>query len=247
VPAERPAAGVLDTIVRHRIQCLPATPTFLRMLLLSGALDSTDLSSLEVVTYGTERMDQGTLDALCRAMPRVDLRQTYGMSELGILRVKSRARDSLWMRVGGEGVELRVDAGGVLHIRAANRMLGYLNAPSPFADGWYNTGDIVEQDQGDIRVVGRTNEVINVGGVKVLPSEIERVALLLPQVVRAKASGAPNPITGQHIEVVCEPAPGAALTRDDLRAHFRAHLAEQCRPHRIRVGEVPFSHRFKRE
>ena len=246
VPPERTVQGVIETIARHRIQCLPTTPTFLRMVLLSGALEGVDVSSLSLVTYGTERMDQPTLDALCRALPHVDFRQTYGMSELGILRVKSRARDSLWMRVGGEGVELRV-VDGVLHIRTTNHMLGYLNAPSPFVDGWYDTGDVVEEDSGDIRVVGRTNEVINVGGAKVLPSEIERVALLLPQIARAKAVGARNPITGQHIEVTCEPDALAVVTREQLREHFRAHLPEHSRPHRIRIGGVPVSHRFKRE
>lgn len=65
----------------------------------------------------------------------------YGMSEVGILRSRSRASDSLWVQVGGDGYETRV-VNGMLQIRGRSTMLGYLNAPSPFTeDGWLMTGD----------------------------------------------------------------------------------------------------------
>lgn len=244
-PSSRTPRAVVDDIARHHIELLPTTPTFLRLALLDGSLDSASLSSLKVITYGTERMDAATLERLCRTLPAVDFRQTYGMSELGILRVKSRSRDSLWMRVGGEGVETRV-VGGALQIWAENRMLGYLNAPTPFdAEGWYDTGDLVEQDGSHIKIIGRSKEIINVGGIKVLPSELERVALLHPAVARAKAQGVANPITGQHIEITCQVSEGTPLDRAELRAHFRQHLPPQVCPHAIRIGPVAISHRFK--
>jgi acyl-CoA synthetase (AMP-forming)/AMP-acid ligase II len=126
-------------------------------------------------------------------------------------------------------------------------MLGYMNAPSPFADGWYDTGDIVEQDDGWIQVVGRAKEVLNVGGLKILPGEVERVALLHPDVLRAKAVGVPNPITGQHIEVTVEPKQGATLDKRAVMTHFRRHLVKQLSPHRVIVGKVAVSHRFKQK
>src|SRR5678815_6121648 len=135
------------------------------MMLLSGVFDTMSFPDLRVVTYGTERMDQGTLDTLCAKLPNVDFRQTYGLSELGVFQVRSRSRDSLWMKIGGEGIETRI-VDNVLHIRSANRMLGYLNAPSPFIDGWYDTGDLVERDGDYIKVVGRARDVLNVGGLK---------------------------------------------------------------------------------
>ena len=245
VPAERAPEAIAEDVRRHSVELLPATPTFLRMMLLAGVFDA-EYPSLRVVTYGTERMDQSTLDTLCAKLPNVDFRQTYGLSELGVFQVRSRARDSLWMKIGGEGIETRI-VDGVLHIRSANRMLGYLNAPSPFIDGWYDTGDIVEEEEGFIKVVGRAKEVINVGGLKILPGEVERIALLYPGVLRAKAHGVTNPITGQHIELVAEPAPGADLDRRKLMTHFRAHLQKQLCPHRITIGTVPVSHRFKQQ
>jgi len=244
VPSGRTPDAVAADLVIHDIELLPATPTFLRMMLLEGVFDSTTFPRLRIVTYGTEKMDQGTLDRLCEKLPEVDFRQTYGLSELGVFQVKSRARDSLWMQIGGKGIETRI-VDDVLHIRSENRMLGYLNAPDPFIDGWYNTGDTVEADGDFIKVTGRATEILNVGGLKILPGEIERVALLFPDVVRAKAYGVPNPITGQHVEIICEPASTASLDRRALAQHFRRHLQKQLCPSRIIVGEVAMSHRFK--
>ena len=246
VPSERTPEIIAEDLVKHRVELLPTTPTFLRMMLLAGVFDAMQFPDLRVITYGTERMDQATLDRLCAKLPNVDFRQTYGLSELGVFQVKSRARDSLWMQIGGKGIETRI-VDGVLHIKSENRMLGYLNAPSPFVDGWYDTGDIVETDDGWFKVVARAKEVLNVGGLKILPGEVERVALLFPGVLRAKAVGVPNPITGQHIELTVEPAEGSTLDRRAVMNHFREHLQKQLSPHRIIIGKVPVSHRFKQQ
>ncbi len=67
--------------------------------------------------------------------------------------------------------------------RSESAMLGYLNAPSPFdEDGWYDTGDQVETDGEYIRILGRKSEIINVGGEKVFPAEVESVFLEIPNV-----------------------------------------------------------------
>jgi len=93
IPSGRTPEAVAADIGKYAVELLPTTPTFLRMLMLSGLIEAAHgaLASLKVITYGTEPMDEGTLKALAGALPRTDLRQTYGMSELGILRVKSRA------------------------------------------------------------------------------------------------------------------------------------------------------------
>lgn len=201
---------------------------------------------LKLITYGTERMDQPTLDRLCALLPEVEFRQTYGLSELGILRVKSRARDSLWMSVGGEGVETRV-VDQRLEIRSATAMLGYINAADPFDEnGWYNTNDLVEQDGDWIRIIGRKSDVISVGGVKFLPSEIERVALDYENVAQVQARGVDNPITGQHVELQVEPVSGEDLDKRDIKKFLKARLPEHQWPHRIRIGTVGVNHRYKK-
>jgi acyl-CoA synthetase (AMP-forming)/AMP-acid ligase II len=172
---DRSPQSVCSAIERHRVQVLPVSPTFINLLLLSESYKSHDLSSLELVTYGTEVMLESTLQRFHRLFPRVRLLQTYGLSEVGILRSKSKASDSLWVKVGGDGYQTRV-RDGLLEIKAESAMLGYLNAPSPFTpDGWLRTGDLVEVDGEYIRVLGRQSEIINVGGEKVYPAEVESV------------------------------------------------------------------------
>lgn len=246
-PESRTVQSVLATIRAHEVELLPTTPTFLRMLLMSGVETKDIPPSLKVVTYGTERMDQPTLDELCRLMPDVDFRQTFGMSELGIVRVKSRARDSLFMQIGGDGIETRI-IDGVLQIRSPSRMLGYLNAPSPFdEDGWYNSKDIVEESDGYIRVVGRTSEVINVGGLKFMASEVERVALTYPDVSLVKAVARENPITGQHVELQVQAKDGAAIDKAALMAFLKEKLQPHMVPKRLHLETVGIGHRYKRQ
>ena len=104
-PKSRSVEDIIATCAEHEIEVLPTTPTFLRMMLMSGFIPESIPKSLRIITYGTERMDQPTLYALCELLPNVEFRQTFGMSELGIVRVKSESSNSLFMKVGGEGVE----------------------------------------------------------------------------------------------------------------------------------------------
>jgi acyl-CoA synthetase (AMP-forming)/AMP-acid ligase II len=245
-PADRSVEGILLSCAEHEVEVLPTTPTFLRMMLMSGLIPDKVPRSLRIITYGTERMDQPTLDQLCELLPEVDFRQTFGMSELGIVRVKSEARNSLFMKVGGEGVETRT-VDDVLHIRSANRMLGYLNAPSPFdKDGWYDTKDVVEERNGFYKVVGRTSEVINVGGLKFMASEVERVALLYQNVSLVKAYGKDNPITGQHAEIIVQPKEMDQFDKKDFKNHLSQHLHSHMVPRKIVIEQVEVGHRHKR-
>jgi long-chain acyl-CoA synthetase len=246
-PSSRSVDSILDSCAKYNVEVLPTTPTFLRMMLMSGSVPARIPSSLKVITYGTERMDQPTLDELCALLPNIDFRQTFGMSELGILRVKSEARDSLFMRIGGEGVETRV-VDGVLQIRSTTRMLGYLNAHSPFdEEGWYDTKDIVElKNDNYYKVVGRINDVINVGGLKFMASEVERAALIYPGVNLVKATARNNPITGQHVELQVEPVEGALIDQSGFLQHLHKHLQPHQIPKRIRIANVAVGHRFKK-
>ncbi len=245
-PKSRSVEDILTTCTEHKIEVLPTTPTFLRMMLMSGLIPESVPKSLRIITYGTERMDQPTLDALCELLPNIDIRQTFGMSELGIVRVKSEARNSLFMKVGGEGVETRV-VDNVLEIRSQTRMLGYLNADSPFDDeGWYNTKDIVEERDGLYKVTGRTSEVINVGGLKFMASEVERVALQYENVELVKAEAKTNPITGQHVELTVQSGKNNEVDKTGLKTFLAEQLPKHMMPKRIKVESVSVGHRFKR-
>src|SRR5919106_3948228 len=88
----------------------------------------------------------------------------------------------------------------MLQIRARSAMLGYLNAPSPFTpDGWFPTGDAVDVDGEYLRIRGRQSEIINVGGEKVYPAEVESVLQSMDGVAEITVCGEKNPITGQMV------------------------------------------------
>ncbi|HEA65403.1 MAG TPA: long-chain fatty acid--CoA ligase [Desulfobacterales bacterium] len=246
---DRSPDAVCATIQKYRVQLLPTSPTFLNLLLLSEAYTRYDLSSLEMVTYGTEVMPESTLTRLHRLFPHILLLQTYGLSELGILRSKSKSSDSLLVRVGGEGFETRV-VDGLLEVRAQSAMLGYLNAPSPFtADGWFQTGDAVEVEGEYLRILGRKSELINVGGEKVYPAEVESVLQLMDGVEDVAVSAEQNPITGHLVRAMIK------LRTAETIGEFRTRMWAFCQdklpkfkiPQKVMiVTEVMHGERFKK-
>jgi acyl-CoA synthetase (AMP-forming)/AMP-acid ligase II len=245
-PKSRNVKYILQICKDHKVEVLPTTPTFLRMMLISGLIPNNFPRSLKIITYGTERMDQHTLDTICQLLPNVDFRQTFGMSELGIVRVKSEARNSLFMKIGGEGVETRV-VNNVLEIRSTSRMLGYLNDKSPFdKDGWYNTKDVVNKKNEYYKIIGRTTEVINVGGLKFMASEIERVTLQFEGIEFAKAEGRPNPLTGQHVELTVQPSSNSNIDKYKHKNYLGKILPNHMIPRRIKITSINIGHRFKR-
>lgn len=245
-PKSRNVDDILDTCALHKVEVLPTTPTFLRLMLLSGLVPEKIPKYLKIITYGTERMDQPTLDALCEKLPKIDFRQTYGMTELGVVRVKSKARNSLFMKIGGEGVETRV-VDNMLEIRSNTRMIGYLNEESPFdKEGWYNSNDIVEERDGFYKITGRANEVINVGGLKFLASEVERAALQFEGIEFVKAEGKSNPITGQHVELIVQPIKKFNIDKSELKDFLSKTLPNHMMPKRLKISSVKIGHRFKK-
>jgi len=205
--------------------------------LLSRAYVGHDLSSLRLITYGSEPMPSTTLTALRNVFPNVELRQTYGLIELGVLRAKSLSSDSLFVKVGGEGYDLRV-VNDILQIKADSAMLGYLNAPSPFTDdGHFITGDRVELNGEYMRFLGRDSELINVGGQKVFPAEVETVLLECELVAEAVVYGEANPITGK---IVCT---DVQLRNHGDEADARRTIRKFC-AQRLEPFKVPVKIRF---
>ena len=244
--SNREIQNVIKLCHDFEIEVLPTTPTFLRLMLISGAIPDGIPITLKVITYGTERMDEGTLKTLCQLLPQVEFRQTFGMSELGILRAKSKSRESLFMKIGGEGVAWKVE-NDLLLIKSETRMIGYLNATSPFdSEGWYQTNDLVEVDGEYIKVVGRNNDVVNVAGLKFLLSEVERVAYDNKEVELATATAKFNPITGQHIEITIQLKAGCKLNEVGLSMYFKSTLPPHMVPRKIIISKVSLGHRYKK-
>lgn len=248
-PEDRAPEEICRLIEKYRVELLPTSPTFINMILLTRAYEKHDISSLKLMTYGTEAMPEQTLKAFHARFPEIELKQTYGLSELGILRSKSRSSDSLWFKVGGEDYETRI-VDGILQIRAKCAMLGYLNAPSPFdAEGWFDTQDKVEIDGEWLKILGRQSDLINVGGEKVYPVEVESVLMEIDNIVDASVYGVKNAIMGHVV------AARVKLREEETLASLRKRVRTHCRKRMQRfkvpaiieiVDEVSISDRFKR-
>ena len=247
---DRSPDTVCDAVAKYKAEVLPATPTFIKLLLLSRACERYDMSSLEIATYGSEVMSEATLSRFCKAFPGVRTLQKYGLTEVGILRSKTRSSDSVWVKVGGEGFQTRI-VDGMLEIKGRSAMLGYLNASSPFTeDGWLRTGDLVEEREGDlIRILGRKSEIINVGGAKVYPAEVEAVLQEIEGVEEVTVSGESNPITGAIVKARVKLNTGEALSefRKRMRGYCSNKLPGYMIPQKVILEERKMhGERFKK-
>jgi acyl-CoA synthetase (AMP-forming)/AMP-acid ligase II len=240
---------VARAIERHRVHTLPTSPTFLNLFLISGVWEQHDLSSLEVIAYGTEPMPESTLKRLHEVFPAASLVQTYGMSELGVLRSRSKSSDSLWIKFTGSEFQTKV-VDGILWVKADTAMLGYLNAPDLFdAEGWLNTQDAVEVDGEYLRILGRASDLINVGGQKVYPAEVENLLLGLDNVEDVAVFGKQHPMMGQIVAArfKLKEAEPLDLFKRRMNAYCRERLAKYQVPVFVELASGDqFGARFKK-
>lgn len=240
---------VCQMIEKYQAEVLPTSPTFINLLLLSEAYKHYDISCLKLVTYGTEVMPESTLLRFRNLFPHIKMLQTYGLSEIGIMRSKSKSSDSLWVKIGGEDFETRV-VDGILEIKAQSAMLGYLNAPSPFTeDGWFHTGDSVIVDGEYMKILGRKSEIINIGGLKVYPVQVESVLQTMDGVDDVAVNGEENALTGQMVKARVK------LSTDETASEFKHRMKIFCKgklekfqiPQKVvLVDENMFGDRFKK-
>ncbi len=242
VPADRSPASVCTAIELHRAQVLPVSPSFLKLLLVSPVLARADLRSLEIVTFGSEPPDPTVITRLSELLPGTQLLQKYGTSEFGAPRSKTKPGDSRWIKLDSENFQTRVE-NGILWVQASGTMLGYLNVDAPNATskleqaGWFCTGDRVEQDGQWLRILGRDSDLINVGGEKVFPAEVETVIEALPEVLECAVSGEPHPLMGNVVVAKVRLAQdvSAAEAKRLVRNHCKGKLARHAIPVKVVV------------
>lgn len=249
IPKQRDAKSICELIEKYKIMLLPSSPTFLNLILISGEYEKYDLSSLRMITYGTETMPQSLLLKLKAIFPKVKFLQTFGTSETGISTTTSKSSDSLFMKLEDINCEYKV-VENELWLRSSTQVLGYLNASmdSFTSDGWFKTGDLVEVLQdGFLKIIGRNKEIINVGGQKVLPNEVESIILSIPQIADCMVYGEQNAITGQT--VVCD----VVLNEDieNIKKIIRLFCKDKLDSFKIPtkvniVKKTNFSDRFKK-
>jgi acyl-coenzyme A synthetase/AMP-(fatty) acid ligase len=212
-------ANLAEIFRNYQPTHVSGTPTFWRGVLLALGSRSSDLS-LEQITIGGEAVDQTTLGMLQGAFPTARITHIYASTEAGALFAVKDGQagfPAFWLDEGIEGVGLRI-RDGVLQVLSPRAMKKYLGAETSNAlteDGWMVTGDLVETVGDRVFFRGRVDNVINVGGGKVTPEEVEAVLLRMPIVKEARVFGQRNPMTGAVVvaEVVVSPS----TDQDDAR------------------------------
>ncbi|QWU79681.1 acyl-CoA synthetase (AMP-forming) / AMP-acid ligase II [Campylobacter novaezeelandiae] len=239
------------SIEKYKISLLPASPSLLNLFLISNMAEQYDLSSLRLVTYGTEKMPETLLEKLKIAFPKVKFLQTFGTSEIGITQTKSY-KDFIKL----ENVDYKI-IDNELFIKSNTQSLGYLNADNSVFDneGYFRTGDLVEvtHENGEeyIKIIGRNKEMINIGGEKVLPQEVEGVILQIPFIQDCLVYSQKNPITGQAVcaKIVLkqEKILSPLELKKQIRLFCKDKLANYKIPIKIEIVErLEFSERFKK-
>src|SRR5580704_9384994 len=256
----RPAAA-LDLIERERVTYIPTAPASLTSILQERDFTRRDLSSLRIVVSAGASAPVETIRAWRRAAPGV-LLELLGMLETGY-QAYTRATDDPEQVVGSVGrpashMGLRlVDADGREVARGAEGdiccdgpsvHLGYHNNPAANAeaflpDGWFRSGDLGMIDaDGNLRIVGRLKEMINRGGKKFFPREIEEILYTHPQVLYAAIVGIPDPRLGERNCLCLVPRPGETPTLASLVAFLGDSVAIYKLPERLELfTQFPFT------
>jgi acyl-CoA synthetase (AMP-forming)/AMP-acid ligase II len=251
IPTHRNPDHICELIENTKINVLPASPTFLNLMLFSRSYEKFDLSSLIMITYGTETMPPSLLDKLKKIFPKVKFLQTFGTSETGIAKTISLSSTSTFVKIDDPDQEFKI-VNGELWLRSKTQIMGYINHSNESftTDGWFKTGDLVDEgENGYIKIIGRTKEVINVGGEKVMPAEVESVILELIWVKDCVVVGQANIISGQMVtaQVCIDDGLDHIVAKSEIRKYCKNRLEAYKVPAKvIIVDTVSFSNRFKK-
>ncbi|SIQ05006.1 Acyl-CoA synthetase (AMP-forming)/AMP-acid ligase II [Chryseobacterium sp. RU37D] len=252
IPENRNPEHIMQIIQDKKIQILPTSPTFLNLMLMTEDFEKYDLSSLKMITYGTERMPQHLLNKLKEKIPRVKFMQTFGTSETGILKTESKSSTSLFFKIIDPDYKFKIED-GQLFLHSKNQVSGYVNQKSDqfTKEGWFATGDLVEEDEdGYIKIIGRINKVINVGGLKVLPKEVEDIIDQIEGVIDSTVYAKDNAITGQMVcaKIVIEEGIDEKEMKQIILKKCKEELDRYKVPGKIIISHsLSFTNRFKKE
>jgi acyl-coenzyme A synthetase/AMP-(fatty) acid ligase len=239
-----PAEPVADYVARLReksVTHISGTPSHWRKLLMSGS--ASDFSPRYVRLSG-EIADQAVLDGLSRAFPAASIGHAYASTEAGVGFAVNDGLEGFpadMIGVTRDGVEMKVEDGSlrIRSKRTAHAYVGRQAAALTDAQGFVDTGDMVERRGERYHFVGRRGGIINIGGLKVHPEEIEAVINRHAEVRMSRARSRRSPITGAIVvaDVILADGDGASRSdaiRNEILAECRASLASHKVPAVIR-------------
>jgi len=255
------ARAPLELIQRERVTYIPTAPASIIAMLNEPDLRRYDLSSLRVIITGGASCPIETIREF-RARMHGHLIELYGMLETGF-HTYTRLEDEpeavtgtvgtvasgLGLRLIDEsGRDVMAGAEGEIAALGPSVHLGYHKNPAAnaelfTADGWFRTGDLGQFDQaGNVKIVGRLKEMINRGGKKFFPREIEEILYTHPKILHAAIVGVPDPRLGERNCLCVIPRPGQTVTLDEMVGYLKDGVATYKLPETIEIfDELPFT------
>ena len=250
------AEAALELIERERITYIPTAPASIVAMLNSPELTRRDLSSLRIVITGGASAAVETIKAFQAAVPSAKLIELYGMLETGFhsftrltddpLKVNGtvgRCVDSMGLRmIDDDGNDVPFGEVGEIAAVGPSVHMGYLDNPAAnrdsfTPDGWFRTGDLGQyaDKEGNVRIAGRKKEIINRGGKKYFPREIEELLYQHPTIVQAAIVGAPDSRLGEKNCLCAIIKPGSSLTLDEVVSFLKGRVADYKLPEALVV------------
>jgi acyl-CoA synthetase (AMP-forming)/AMP-acid ligase II len=244
------------TVRDHRVTWYSAVPTMHQLLLArAGGGEGFDHGRLRFIRSCSAALSADTMTALESAFG-VPVLEAYGMTEASHqmasnplppdARKPGSVGPGTGVRVGimdAEGNLLASGTHGEVVIQGRNVIQGYENNPeanaSSFTKGWFRTGDqgFLDQD-GYLTLVARIKELINRGGEKISPREIDEVLLRHPAVAEAVAFGTPHKMWGEEVAAAVVMRENAAVGESELLSYCRERLADFKCPKKIHITQT---------
>jgi non-ribosomal peptide synthetase component E (peptide arylation enzyme) len=253
--------AALELIERERVTFIPSAPASIIAMLNDPELGRFDLRSLRVVITGGASCPVETIRAYRQTIPG-HLIELYGMLETGfhtftrltddpeaVTGTIGRVAEGMGLRlIDAEGRDVAPGAEGEIAAEGPSVHLGYHRNPAANAelftpDGWFRTGDLGQYDAaGNVRIVGRLKEMINRGGKKFFPREIEEILYTHPKVLHAAIVGVPDPRLGERNCLCVIPRAGASLSLEEAVDFLKGDVAVYKLPEELEVfAEFPFT------
>lgn len=235
---------IAKLIVEHGVMFASGTPSYWRRLVLFADRSLLKQAALRQITLGGEVVDQTVLDLLKDRFPSARLVHIYATTELGRCFSVTDGHAGFPSRflnvTSPDGITLRIE-NGQLMVQSANAMCGYdhYGGQQGNHSDWFATGDLVRKQDGRVFFVGRQSDVINVGGNKVHPLEVEQHVRSVAGVSDARVYAKASSIAGELVacQIVVDPAYDAFRVRGEVVRHCIENLTSYQRPRFVDVVE----------
>jgi acyl-coenzyme A synthetase/AMP-(fatty) acid ligase len=231
-----PLAECIARLIAAGVTHISGTPSHWRKLLMSGSAAG---FSPRYVRLSGEIADQAVLDGLSRTFPSASIGHAYASTEAGVGFAVNDGLEGFPAGIVGvnrDGVEMKVEDGSlrIRSMRTAHAYVGQGVAALADGDGFVDTGDMVELRGDRYYFVGRRGGIINIGGLKVHPEEIEAVINRHADVRMSRARSRRSPITGSIVVADVILADGCDVSRSEaIRDRILADCRNSLAPHKV--------------